>query len=253
MMKRYLVLLACVLMVMTLCQCSTCTLELSCPTPPLLGSAAPRPGTRVVVYCSPSMKKMQNEINSDLQKNGKLDVGGYSYADYVVNIDSPSEYTNDTLVTIYSGGGYCPDEIPAGFSFSGSMQQLVSKKFSITGIGQDRLRAWVSAQMIPTYKKYEFEVDYSDKPEVQAAAHYFLHNQAEKGVAELMAYLEECPNDAEAIYLMGVALMNCEQYSLAEQTFRKAYSIKPNKRYLNAVSKCQRIVNDASAVQAHFQ
>lgn len=235
-------------MPLLLCQCSSSSIQLDRLAPPKLGNAAPRPGAGVEIYTEgDNLGFVYGKIFNSLKEWGAFRLDGESSVDYVVSIRKT--YPPMADVSIYYG--YLPDRetLENGVNLDSRMNKLASESFTAGLPGQLFMKSWVMSQLVPSKHYYDFPVDFSGKKDMEMVARCIRRHEWADAQNLINDLLTEYPNDAEVIYMSGIVLLGRDEFEQAENAFHKAYSIKPEQKYLTAVTHCRTIAVESAQVK----
>lgn len=114
------------------------------------------------------------------------------------------------------------------------------------------IAADVMRDLTPHLVRYSVTVDsVEENPEVELAAQACRAGNWSGGEAYARQALSRNPREAEAYYVLGLIERAACRYEASDAYFRKAYELKPEGKYLSAVSNNVRLQADAlrAAVQ----
>lgn len=114
------------------------------------------------------------------------------------------------------------------------------------------IAADVMRDLTPHQVRYSMGVDEVEgNPAVVQAAQACAAGNWEMGRSLAQAALQQNPNEAEACYVLGIIERNARNYTASDFWFRKAYSLKPESKYMSALRGNAQLQNDEQ--RAHAQ
>ena len=115
-----------------------------------------------------------------------------------------------------------------------------------------RSEADVMRDLTPHQVRYSMGVDEVEgNPAVVQAAQACAAGNWEMGRSLAQAALQQNPNEAEACYVLGIIERNARNYTASDSWFSKAYSLKPESKYMSALRGNAQLQNDEQ--RAHAQ
>lgn len=112
----------------------------------------------------------------------------------------------------------------------------------------------VMRDLTPHQELYAERVDEVEtNPSVELAARACAAGNWTGGREYAAAALEQNPQEAEAYYVLGLIERNARQYAESDACFRKAYSLKPERKYAAGVADNARLKADEELAQQQLR